>query len=75
MMVTTLLVYKFKLTHASFFTLTAVTIGFERPSYTISEPESGTSMLQVCMILTVGLLGRPVTIEPEWTPDSAQGIE
>lgn len=51
----------------------AVTIGFERPRYTISEPASGTASLEVCMVLTVGSLGRSVVIEPQWIPNSAQG--
>ena len=51
----------------------AVTIGFERSRYTISEPASGTATIEVCMILTVGSLGRAVIVEPQWIPDSAQG--
>ena len=51
----------------------AVTIGFERSRYTVSEPTSGTATVEVCMILTAGSLGRAVVIEPQWIPDSAQG--
>ena len=51
----------------------AVTIGFERPRYIISEPGSGTTTIEVCMVLTVGSLGQRVVIEPQWVPDSAEG--
>lgn len=48
-------------------------VGFERPRYIVSEPESGTTTIEVCMVLTVGDLGQRIIIQPEWAPDTAQG--
>ena len=53
---------------------TAVTIGFERPRYFVTEPGSGTTTIEVCMVLTIGALGQRVVVQPEWLPVTAQGM-
>ncbi len=54
---------------------TVVTIGFERPSYTFSEPSAGSSRVTelVCVSVTRGSVGTRLMVAADWTPGTAFG--
>ena len=52
-----------------------VTVGFERLSYSFSEPGAGTSLTRenICVTVSQGALGFPLIIVPQWTALTATG--
>ena len=49
-----------------------VTIGFEEIVYTTTEPDFGTTTLEVCMEVTRGAVGRELTVIPDVIENTAQ---
>ena len=48
-------------------------IGFERESYTTSEPSGAVQVaVDVCMVVLSGAVGRQLSIAAQWQPGTAQ---
>ena len=54
---------------------TGLTVGFERQRYSFAEPDAGTSLIRenICVTVSQGVLGFPLVVVPQWTPDTATG--
>ena len=51
-----------------------MTLGFERPSYTVSEPGRASQVTQeVCLVVSQGSIGRNLIVIPSWTEGTARG--
>ena len=54
--------------------MTAVVVGFEMITYTITEPDIiGFTEFEVCMRLTAGAIGMDLTVLVNWIPGRATG--
>jgi len=55
-----------------FVCLTEIEIGFERPSYTVSEPGASVqTQLMVCIIVSRGSVGQELIIVPDFREGTA----
>ena len=49
-------------------------VGFERESYTTSEPSGAVQIsVDVCMVVLSGAIGRQLSVAVQWQPNTAQG--